>query len=353
MGANSIVAAATLLVPSTQHDTTDSSERLTHGFAYEHLSDLVGYNRVQGLSLGVGYRIPLPGIPRATAFATLRYGASDERVTWRFSIHRQQRVGSIRLSAYSDVHDVDPVSRGRSFNNTVNAVFAGHDNGDYVSSRGGSVSWETLAGRGLLLEVTTGIEKQLSLARTASSEVNDFLGGSGLFPPNPPVRQGTFGFASVGVGRRGRLAWNTTIDVRGGIGRTVARVMGSFRTTVGSGPAVTFNLRAGAATQPALPQSLFRLGGLGTVRGFEYGIRRAPAFWAAQADIVLSRGQVRPVVFLDAGQAARLSHLSSSPILAGAGVGVGLLKGLLRFELSRPIAPDIGGKVRFDVVIRG
>ena len=116
---------------------------------------------------------------------------------------------------------------------------------------------------------------------------------------------------------------------------------------------MTLRLRAGTGTEPGLPQSLFRLGGLNTVRGFEYATRRAPAFWAAQVDLALLTGRVRPVLFLDAGQASRLKDFGSSPALVGAGAGLSILKGLLRFDLSRPVSPDTGGKVRFDLVIQG
>jgi hypothetical protein len=59
------------------------------------------------------------------------------------------------------------------------------------------------------------------------------------------------------------------------------------------------------------------------------------------------------VVFLDAGQAARLSSLMSSTALIGGGVGLSLFGGLVRFDLSRPISPDDSEKLRFDLVIRG
>jgi hemolysin activation/secretion protein len=102
-----------------------------------------------------------------------------------------------------------------------------------------------------------------------------------------------------------------------------------------------------------MPQTLFRLGGLGTVRGFEYGTLRAPAFWAAQLDLTPFGARVRPVIFLDAGQASRISRLFSTSALVGGGVGLSLFSGLIRFDLSRPITPDQSGKVRFDLVIQG
>jgi len=98
---------------------------------------------------------------------------------------------------------------------------------------------------------------------------------------------------------------------------------------------------------------VFRLGGVNTVRGFEYGTLRAPAFWAAQLDLTLFGGRVRPVIFIDAGQAAPLSGLPSTDALVGGGVGLSLLSDLIRLDLSRGISPDRAGKVRFDLVIQG
>jgi hypothetical protein len=353
MGANLIVITSTLLLPSFQHDTTDLSEQPSPGVAYERLSDLLGYNRVQGLSLGLGYQARLPGAPSASAFATIRYGMSDERMTWRLSIIREFRRGSLRVSGYYDIADVDPVSPGRTFGNTVNGLFAGHDNGDYALARGGSVSWDAPAGAALTVELGGRIERHSSATRAARSAVNDFLGGDGLFPPNPPVTAGTFGGGSVALRGRSRTKWNLTLDILGGRGHSVARLFGDVHRTFGSGPGIAIRLKAGAGTEPALPQTLFRLGGLNTVRGFEYATLRAPAFWTSQIDLVLLGGRVRPVVFLDVGQASRLSQLTSSTALAGAGAGVSLFKGLIRFDVSRPVSPDISGKLRFDVVIQG
>ena len=82
-------------------------------------------------------------------------------------------------------------------------------------------------------------------------------------------------------------------------------------------------------------------------------LRRAPAFWATQLDLSPFGGRLRPVFFLDAGQAGRVTDLFSSKALVGGGVGLSLLRGLIRLDFSVPISPDVGGKVRFDLVVRG
>jgi hypothetical protein len=38
--------------------------------------------------------------------------------------------------------------------------------------------------------------------------------------------------------------------------------------------------------------------------------------------------------------------------LAGAGVGISFFRGALRLDLSHPLTPDSGGKVRFDIVVQ-
>jgi hypothetical protein len=353
MGANFLIVVATLAHQIPQQDTSVNTST-AHGIAFERLSDLLQYNRVQGLSLGAGYRVRLPGTLTSDAYGTLRYGLSDDRVTGRLTVLGNAAGGRLALSGYHDIADLDPFSRGRSVSNTVNGLFAGHDNGDYALARGGSASFEMPIRIGLELILTGRVERLTSIRRVARSAVNDFLGGTGLFPPNPPVEEGTFTGGSARLRGVGTIRWNLTADVlAGGDARTTGRIYGDVARRVGSGLGITLRLKAGAGTEPAMPQTLFRLGGLGTVRGFEYGSRRAPAFWAAQLDITPFRARVRPVIFLDAGQASRISSLFSSSALVGGGVGLSLFSGLIRFDLSRPISPDQSGKVRFDLVIQG
>lgn len=352
MGANLLIVVATVALQTPQQDTTTDTSSL-HGIAFERLSDLLQYNRVQGLSPGAGYRVRLPGTQTANAYGTLRYGFSDDRVTARLTVIGSVAGGRLGLSGYHDITDLDPFSPGRNLSNTVNGLFAGHDNGDYALAQGGSASFEMPIRAGIALILVGRIERLTSVRRVAKSAVNDFLGGTGLFPPNPPVDEGTFAGGSAQLRGVGSARWKLTADVVGGEGATTARLYGEVGRSIGSGLGMTLRLKGGAGTEPAMPQTLFRLGGVGTVRGFEYGTLRAPAFWATQLDITPFGSRVRPVIFLDAGQAARISGLFSSSALVGGGVGLSLFRGLVRIDLSRPISPDQPGKVRLDLVIQG
>jgi hypothetical protein len=69
-------------------------------------------------------------------------------------------------------------------------------------------------------------------------------------------------------------------------------------------------------------------------------------------DVPITRSLVRPVLFLDAGQADTVGALFRGPVLVGGGIGLSLMRGLIRADLSHAVAPG-GGGVRFDLLFRG
>ena len=270
MGANLIIAIVTVLLQSSPADTTTQrSPTLQHsdtvlakptpGLAFERLSDLLQYNRVQGLSLGLGYRLPAAGLGLTAIYATVRYGFSDERVTGRLSLVRDSREARLAITGYHDLIDLDPFSPGRSFTNTFNSLLAGHDNGDYALADGGAGTVEVSIARALDLNLTARIEHQYSTARVARSAINDFFGGSGLFPANPPIKEGVFGAVEARLSGVRRVRWNLALDVLGGAGQTTARLYGDARRSFGWRQEIRVKIEAGAGTEPALPQTLVHL----------------------------------------------------------------------------------------------
>jgi hypothetical protein len=307
---------------------------------------------VQGLSLGLGYRVRVPGVSFTGLHGTAHYGFSDDRVTGRLSLVRDAPDGRLVVSGYRGVMNVDPFAPAPGIGNTLNALFAAHDDGDYAMAHGASAGYETSIRTGLQLAVGARYERQTSVARAATSEVNDFLGGSGVFPPNAPVDEGWLVGGHVRLSGAGAFRWQATADVLGGEGATTGRVFGEVRRSVGKRQGLTVRVKGGVATQPTLRQTAFRVGGIGTVRGHDYGARRGQAFWSAQLDVTPLPGRLRPVLFMDAGQAGSAGSLFSGRVLAGVGVGLSVFGGLLRFDLSRAVSPD-EAKIRFDIVVQG
>jgi hypothetical protein len=326
----------------------DITGERAQGISFEKASDPIRFDRVQGWSFGLGYRLRVPAIEFAGVQGTIRYGISDERLTGRLSFLRDAPTGRLAVSGYRDVVDVDPISRGQTVGNTLNAIFAAHDNADYMLATGGSASFATSLVTGWELAVAARVERQRSVLREADADVNDFLGGDGLFPENAPVAEGTFVGGAVTLAGTIGPRWAVTVDGLGGEGVFTGRVFGELRQSFGGVRGATVRAKAGIATDTDLPQMQFRAGGMNTVRGFDYGSMLGRAFWAAQLDVAPIRGRIRPVLFADAGRASEPGDLFEGRVLVGAGVGLSIFGGLLRLDLSRRLSPG-DGTLRFDV----
>jgi hypothetical protein len=326
----------------------DITGERAQGISFEKPSDPLRYDRVQGWSFGLGYRLRVPAIEFGGVQGTIRYGVSDERLTGRLSFLRDAPTGRIAISGYRDVVDVDPISPGQTVANTLDAIFAAHDNGDYMLATGGSASFATSLVTGWELGLSARVERQRSVVREASSDINDFFGGDGFFPENAPITEGPYVGGAVTVSGAIGPRWTVTVDALGGEGLFTGRIFGQIRHSIGGRRGITIRGKAGITTSADLDQMQFRAGGMNTVRGFDYGTQRGRAFWAAQLDIAPVPGRIRPVLFADVGRASNASDLFDGDVLAGAGVGVSIFGGLLRFDLSRRLSPG-DGTLRFDV----
>jgi hypothetical protein len=216
-------------------------------------------------------------------------------------------------------------------------VISARDEGDYLLASGAALSFERSVGLGVDLTLGLRAERQRSVGRRAKSAVNDFFGGDGVFSPNPPIDEGDhLGVVARLDGLTFRSRWFLAIDGLSGGGDDAARVYGSLRQPMFGRRGVTVRAHAGVGTEPGLAQLDFRAGGQGSVRGFDYGAQRGQSLWAIQTDwSPLARRGVRPVLFVDAGQAGPIDQLGDLPVMVGGGAGVSALGGLVRLELSR------------------
>ncbi len=328
--------------------------RPRHGFSWERIPDMLRYNRVQGSVPGLNYQVQLPWDPFTHLKGELRFGLGDQRLVGGLTVVREAPGARWSLMGWREVRSADPFGRGNALGNSLNAIFVAHDDADYHLTHGVRLLREGSLGRGVELRTSAFFEDQRSVRRDAGSPVNDFLGGSGRFPGNPPVTEGGFWGAAVTVdGGALRTRWRVGADALGNARDGTARLFASVdHALLRRRASPSLGLRAGITTDQPMPQQAFRAGGIGTVRGFGYGERRGQAFWAAQLDLPLTRGLVRPVAFVDAGQAATTARLFESPVIAGGGVGVAFFGGLLRMDLSHPIT-DGGDGLRFDLSVRG
>ncbi|HEY3434916.1 MAG TPA: hypothetical protein VGK41_04625, partial [Solirubrobacterales bacterium] len=66
-------------------------------------------------------------------------------------------------------------------------------------------------------------------------------------------------------------------------------------------------------------------------------------------DLGIGRGNIRPVLFIDAGQAGPRQEFFAREVLVGGGGGLSFFGGLMRLDLSFRLTPS-GGDPRFDIV---
>ena len=93
----------------------------------------------------------------------------------------------------------------------------------------------------------------------------------------------------------------------------------------------------------SVPQLALRAGGINTVRGYDFGVEQGDAMWSTQLDMSKpGRSAVKLVGFLDAGQAGNRTDFGSAAFLSGAGVGVSILGGFMRADLSHPLTSAPG-----------
>jgi outer membrane translocation and assembly module TamA len=100
------------------------------------------------------------------------------------------------------------------------------------------------------------------------------------------------------------------------------------------------------AEADSLLQLAFRVGGRNSVRGQDYGTLLGTSFWSGQLDLewVVSQWW-SPVAFADAGNVGRLDNP-----MAGFGIGISLLSGIIRFDLAKGINPS--RPIRFDLLFQ-
>jgi hypothetical protein len=321
------------------------------GIDYERLGTLFLFNRVQGLSIGGGYQWQPPGWSFTMFEPRLRYGFSDGIPIASLALSRDAPGGKLTVRAYHEMEEPDPFSRGLTFANSFNALFDASDDADYYLGSGGTVGFVRSIALGVDWTIQGGGEDQESVATQTTSAINDFLGGSGILPPNPPVADGFFGTLLTKVeGQSGQARWMVAGSGISGSPGTGGRVYGSWQQQVGAKRGLTFRLKAGIASDSTLPQLQFRAGGPETVRGFTYGTQMGQALWSFQVDYAPTAGWVRPVLFTDVGQSAAPKLLFNSTVLVGGGVGVSFIRGLVRFDLSHPWYG--AGGFKFELALR-
>ncbi|HUF30826.1 MAG TPA: ShlB/FhaC/HecB family hemolysin secretion/activation protein [Gemmatimonadaceae bacterium] len=319
-------------------------------------SGLLRYNRVEGLSAGVGIEQRFGrGYMGA---ATIRLGTADLEPNAELVAMRGSGRDSLGIGAYRRLAVANDWGDPLGFGPSLSSFLFARDQGLYyrtggaelrgIRQREGALLWRVFAER----QWRANVETQISLPK---------LFNDTRFIPNIAANRADLLGASMRYNRTLGLdprGWRALTDLRveGAVGdfefgRAMADVTVSHSITSRLDGALTGSGGASAGDVPV--QRLWYIGGGHTVRGHQIGTMAGNAFWMGRAELGMGSVAARPVIFYDVGWAGDRSSFDSPGVpLQGAGVGASFLDGVLRFDLAKGIRPVSGWRAEFYVEAR-
>lgn len=310
-------------------------------------SDVIRYNRIEGLSVGVLATQTLGAGYTASALA--RIGHADWHANGELSLARSNGRRTVTGTVYHRLSAANPEWAGAlTFGPSLPAFLYARDEGFYYRNMGFELGEKREQRRGSL-DIKLFVERQWTAGD--SDVVNTFSLGRAFsnkrFRPNmltePLSITGVAGAWTRAFGEnpngfrlntvtRAEAGTGTFEYARGSVEGTVSRTVGRFSTALTGSAGSSFG---------DLPiQRHWYVGGLRTVRGQIAGTQAGNAFWLGRAEIGTRSGFFRPVGFFDVGWAGSRDAIGKTQPQRGAGIGFGLLDGLFRMDFSRGLYPN-------------
>jgi hypothetical protein len=317
----------------------------------------IRYNRVEGLSvggiagqqLGAGYSV----------HALARIGVADREPNVELTGARSDLRRTVGLTVYNRLVSAsdwgNPLGTGAS----ISAFLFGRDEGFYYRASGVELSSVPDQRGPINLTMSLFAEQERDARQRTTFSLARAMRGS-QFEPNIRTERALWTGArlratqSIGEDPQGfRLFNDLRLEAAHGDTGTYGRVALDATLSHGLGDGAAALTVAGGTSAGTLPlQRNWFLGGTQTVRGQRPGIAVGDAFWLARAEVAHGVGAVRPVAFGDIGWAGDRTKLNAiGRPLSGAGAGLSILDGLLRFDVARGIQPE--KQWRVDMYVEG
>jgi len=311
---------------------------------------LIRFNRVEGLSLGARSEWSLA---RVTVDGTARVALSDGQPDLELGFARTNTDNRYRLALYRRLNGVDPAARSLGFGNSANALFLGRDDGDYFRAQGAELVVRPAGAAAQLFTLRLFAEHQFAAPARTDLSLPHVLHTTHVFRPSTPVQETDETGLSLGlksgsnVGKKGaRVGLDVSLDAS--VGRfAFGRMAAAARvgTPLGAKLFGAVEAAAGTSTGAVPPQSLWYMGGPGTLRGYGGAAAVGPSFWRARAELANRLPAVRLALFSDLAWAGTRDAFAASRPLAAAGVGASFLDGLIRVDLARALRAPRGWRL--------
>ncbi len=314
------------------------------------ISDLARVNRVQGLALGLGFRMALGPATQLQPRAAI--GTADGRLTGGATLQLGRGATTGTLTATRSVSDIGDAPVVSGVVNSLLAQEGGRDLGDYVRLDRLGVAVARRLGGSITSRVDAGVavERARSVATAATP-------ARGRYRPNPALGGGTSAVARLGlVLEAARLDRDAShrLEIQGEAAsgdRDYTRLTAGVDLRRPAGPGVlAFHLEGGVGSPGLAAYRSFALGGWGTLPGVgfraiggrRYGLGRleyrlaAPAPAIPLGPYVSTGNRLVLAPFLAAGVAggtvAGVPWRASGRLQPVAGIAVELIHRLLRVE---------------------
>jgi hypothetical protein len=303
---------------------------------------LFRYNRVEGFSVGARADLDFGAV---TLDATARLGSADLEPRLELGAERATFARRLRLAGYRRLDAVDPAQGGLGLGNSLSALFLGTDGGDYLRATGAELIVTPVRPRIGWYRARLYAESQRAAANETEWSVPRLWDTEHRFRPAFLADRADQYGAALTIGtERGRnpagIRWGAELFVDAEAGdyefvrpsltlSSAIPLPGRYRGALAVGAGTSFG------DPPA--QSEWFLGGTGTVRGYDPLSARGDSFWRARGEVGTEWPAARLILFGDAGWAGARPEWELDPTLLSAGVGVGLVDGLVRFDLARTL----------------
>jgi hypothetical protein len=309
---------------------------------------LLRFNRVEGLS--VGARQTMDFGPLAVD-GTLRIATATGEPDVELGVRRETAERRLRLAGYRRLTAANPAERPLGLGNSLGALLWGRDNGDYFRATGVELRGAPPRSERPWMEWRLFGEHQHPVGTETDLSLRG-IGSDFAFRPNmiadradqagvglvlrPLVDAGALGFR-----------WGTELGMEAETGdfrfaRPTLRLNGAL--DLGSF-ALALDAAAGTSFGDVPAQGLWRLGGAGTLRGYDGSAAVGTAFWRGRGEVGRGSGAARFALFSDLGWAGSRESFTFQRPLWSVGVGASVLDGLVRMDLARALRAPTGWRL--------
>jgi len=316
--------------------------------------DLVRYNRVEALSLGVRGQVrpETPWGPLSFT-GTFRLGIADLHPNGVLEVFHESVRDRITVRGYHELTSIDEDARDFGLANSLMALLAGQALGDYYRRSGATVEVTPPTADPRTFRVRVFAEHQEGVGKETDVQLPRLWDDVRRFRANIAAQDGWELGSSLELTRRwGRDPSRT----RGGVGATVLAATGErdfVRSSIGSDvtvalPArlsVTLEAEGGTSWGTPSVQRLWYLGGPLTLHGFEPRALGGRSFTRGRAELERAFSFGHVIVFSDVGWAGDRDAFDLDDALWSAGAGLALIDGILRIDGAWPIDDPRGFRV--------